>query len=91
MHLSPSKDIPYNLVDYYRLTLDGVQITSNRSIEKGTQLGFMAYDRSNDEWKSYRAFVIRNAPLSDVADSFTHDLEFVWQEANQTAAVIWNF
>ncbi len=81
-HLSPSKDIPYNLVDYSRLTLDGVQITGNRPIEKGTQIGFIAYDRSSDEWKSYRAFVAHSAPLSDTADSFTHDLEFVGQDAS---------
>ncbi len=81
-NLSPSKDIPYNLADYHHLTLDGVRITSNRSIEKGTSIGFMAYDRSTDEWKSYRALVVSSTPLSDRADSFTHDLEFVRQDAS---------
>ncbi|MDJ0991402.1 MAG: protein kinase [Desulfobacterales bacterium] len=81
-HLSPSKDIPYNLVDYSQLTLNGVRITSNRSIEKGSQVGFMAYVRNTDEWKSYRAFVARSTPISDRADSFSHDLEFVWQDAS---------
>ena len=81
-HISPSKDIPYNLVDYYRLTLDGVLITSNRPIEKEIQIGFMAYDRSANEWKTYRAFVTGSTPLSDMADSFTHDLKFVRQDAS---------
>ncbi len=81
VYLSPSKDIPYNLVDYSELTRDGVRITFNRSIEKGTPIGFMAYDRSKDEWESYRAFVARSTPLSDRADGFTYDLEFVWQAA----------
>ncbi len=82
-HLSPSKDIPYNLVDYSNLNLDGVRITNNWTIEKETQIGFMAYNRSNDEWKSYRAYVARSKSLSDEADSFSHDLKFVWEPASQ--------
>ena len=81
-HLSPSKDIPYNLVDYYRLTPNGVQITSDRPIEKGIQIGFIAYDRNSDEWKSYRAVVAHSPPSSVKTDSFSHDLKFVWQDAN---------
>ena len=82
-HLSPSKDIPYNLVDYYRMTTEGVQITSDRPIEKGIQIGFTAYDRNSDEWKSYRAVVVHSSPPSGKTDSFSHDLEFVWQPASQ--------
>ncbi len=80
--LSPSKDIPYNLVDYDCLTLDGVQITSSRPIEKGIQIGFMAYDLSTDVWQAFRAVVAHSALLSDTTDCFTHDLKFVGQDAS---------
>ena len=74
---SPSKDILYNLVDYYRLTTEGVRLTSNMPIEQKTRIGFMAYDPGVEEWKSYRALVVHSEPVSDAANSFTHDLKFV--------------
>lgn len=75
--LSPSRDIPYSLVEYHRLTSTGARITVKCAIAAGTQVGFMAYIHSNDEWKSYRAVVEHHAPMSEPSDSFVYDLKFI--------------
>lgn len=84
----PSRDIPYNMVDYSRLTPEGVRITSNLPIEKDTRIGFKAYDPGAEKLRSYRALVAYSEPISDTADSFTHDLKFVEKDESASNAPV---
>ncbi|MGD9331690.1 MAG: protein kinase [Desulfobacterales bacterium] len=73
--MSPSIDIPYNLVDVQNLTPTGARILHHRVVERGTALGFMAFDRVEREWRRFRAKVIGCRQLPDQGDCHTCDLE----------------
>ncbi|MBL0712653.1 MAG: protein kinase [Desulfosarcina sp.] len=75
--MSPSKDIPYNLVDVHNLTATGARIVHHCAVETGTALGFMAYDRQVREWKSFQARVVYCDGLPDQGDCCVCDLEFL--------------
>lgn len=74
--MSPSRDIPYNLVDVHHLTPVGARIAHHRALEPGTSLGFMAYDRQASEWQSFHAQVATCDRLRDESDSYACGLEF---------------
>ena len=74
--MSPSKDIPYNLVDVHNLTATGARIVHHCTVDTGTKLGFMAYDRQVREWKSFQARVAYCDGLPDQGGCCVCGLEF---------------
>lgn len=75
--MSPSRDIPYNLVDVHHLTPASALIVHQCAVEPGASLGFMAYDHQEREWKSFRAIVAACRRLPDQGGCHACDLDFV--------------
>lgn len=87
--MSPSRDIPYNLVDVHNLTPAGARIVHHCAVEPGASLGFMAYDRQEREWKSFQAHVTCCDRLPDQGGCHACDLDFSPvppSEASETSA-----
>jgi serine/threonine protein kinase len=75
--MSPSRDIPYNLVDVHRLTAESVHIVHHSRLEIGTALGFMSYDREAGEWHSFRARVTSCHRRPEEGDCCVCELAFL--------------